>query len=96
MMQIPKRYDINSGHLICKSMTERYNYIPIDNQFYDLYFGLPFKFFPGINQKIPRKVNMSMSERKFSKYNKEHLDLFQGNKVYKSFTYLDLCYLKAI
>jgi hypothetical protein len=45
MMQIEKKFDFNAGHAICKGVTERHNYIPIDNLFYDLFFGLPFKFF---------------------------------------------------
>ena len=36
-----------------------------------------------------------MNERKLSQFNKEYLDLYDNNKVLKSFTYLDLCYLKA-
>ncbi len=96
MMQIQKKFSFNSGHIICKGMTERHNYIPIDNQFYDLYFGLPFKFFMNITQKLPKKQKMNMNERKFSFYNKEYLDLFENNKIYKSYTYLDLCYLKAL
>ena len=95
MMQIEKKFDFNAGHIVCKGITERHNYIPIDNSLYDLYFGLPFKFFQNINSKLPKKCKMNMNERKLSQFNKEYLDLFENNKVLKSYTYLDLCYLKA-
>jgi hypothetical protein len=45
MMQIEKRFNFNAGHIICKGLTEKYNYIPMKEAFYDIYFGLPFKFF---------------------------------------------------
>lgn len=47
MMQIEKKFTFNSGHIICKGVTERHNYIPLAESFYDLYYGLPFKFFKG-------------------------------------------------
>ena len=96
MMQILKNFKFNGGHLVCKGMTERHNYIPLDNQFFDLFYGLPYKFFGEFNKKYPKKANMSMNERKISVFNKEYLDIYEGNKVYKSYTYLDLCYLKGL
>lgn len=72
MMQIEKTYNYNSGHLICKGITERYNYIITNHAFYDIYFGLPFKFFP--NTKMLSKTTMNLFERKFSKYNNDYLD----------------------
>jgi hypothetical protein len=39
---------------------------------------------------------MSMNERKLSRFNKEYIDIFDNNKIYLSYSYLDLCYMKAL
>jgi hypothetical protein len=43
-----------------------------------------------------KKPSMNKNERKLSRFNKEYIDIFDNNKVYLSYTYLDLCYMKAL
>jgi hypothetical protein len=52
--------------------------------------------FENIKVSSNKTTSMQMNERKLSRFNKEYLDIFDNNKVYLSYTYLDLCYMKAL
>jgi len=39
---------------------------------------------------------MQINERKLSRFNNKYLDVFENNKIYLTYTYLDLCYMKSL
>jgi len=45
MIQLENKYTFKMSHMVCKGMSEKLNYIPINDGLYDLYFSLPFRIF---------------------------------------------------
>lgn len=96
MIQLEKKRDFNAGNIVCRGVSERLNYIPIEGCLYDLTFSLPFKFFDNIQISNKAFYKMNLNEKKLSRFNKEYLDISENNKMYMSYSYLDLCYMKAL